>query len=129
MDIGVFAGQDEPELRAKATELGLDVAGPLEHAYWDMNVRDVPRILEIWLPVTGTMESRTVDGLKRVEAYKCLTADFRRPIEEIGRAWGELGDKARGLGYSLTGQDREVYKVMDCDHPDKNDIELQIGIK
>lgn len=128
MEIGAFAEKDEPMLRAKASELDLDVTGPLEHAYWDMAVKGVPHILEIWLPVDGKAESRDIDGLKRVEAYKCLSADFRRPIEEIGDAWGELGGKAKSLGYTLTNHDREVYKVMDCDQPEKNDIELQIGI-
>lgn len=128
MDIGVYASQDEPNLRALAAQHSLKVIGPLEHAYWDMAVKGVPHILEIWLPVEAKAAGKNIEGLKYVEGYKCLTIPFKRNIEEIAEAWMELGKKAEGLGYKLTNHDREVYRMMDCDHPENNDIELQMGI-
>jgi effector-binding domain-containing protein len=107
----------------------LKVLGPLEHAYWDMAIQAAPHILEIWLPVNGFLDGKTIEGLKHIPGYKCLTAAFKRPIEEIGDAWMALGEKAKASGYQLTNHDREVYRMMDCDHPENNDIELQIGIK
>jgi effector-binding domain-containing protein len=129
MDIGVYASQDEPNLRALATQHGLKVTGPLEHAYWDMAVQGAPHILEIWLPVEARAKDQKMEGLKHVSEYKCLTAAFNRSIEEIGDAWMELGEKAKKYGHQLTNHDREVYRIMDCDHPGNNDIELQLGIK
>lgn len=129
MDIGDHASRDEPILRALASKNGLEVAGPLEHAYWDMAIKGAPHILEIWLPVLVKSEGQVMAELKHIESYNCLSSDFRRPIEEIGDAWMELVEKARKLGYQLTNHDREVYKTMDCDHPELNEIELQLGIK
>lgn len=128
IDIGRHAGADEPALRERAKELGLSVAGPMEHAYWDMAVSDAPHFLEIWLPVHVPAQASHPE-LKKVPAYKCLAESFRRPIEEIGDAWMDLGERARKMGYALTNQDREVYRVMDCDNPQNNDIGLQLGLR
>lgn len=128
-DIGILAGQDEPKLRALAESRGLRVAGPLEHAYWNMAVRGVPHYLEIWLPVQGKPDGAAIGNLKTIPRYKCLSAGFTRPIEEIGDGWMALGVKARQEGLQLTAHDREVYRVMDCDDPRNNDIELQMGIQ
>lgn len=46
MDIGDDASRDESMLRALASENGLEIAGPLEHAYWDMAIKGAPHILE-----------------------------------------------------------------------------------
>lgn len=129
MDIGLHASTDEPVLRRKAAESGLKVAGPLEHAYWNMAVDGVPHILEIWLPVEPRASTEESEDLKRVDAYKCLVSEFKRPIQEIGDAWMELGEKAATLNLRTTDHDREVYRVMDCDHPGGNDIELQLGVR
>lgn len=131
MDIGVHASKDVPSLFALAKEHGLKVTGPIEHAYWDMALPDKPHVLEIWLPVEveAGAEKTNIAGLQRIEPYKCLSAPFKRPIHEIGDAWGELGSEAQKLGHVSTHHDREIYKVMDCDDPTKNDIELQLGIR
>lgn len=129
MDIGVHASKDEPKLRLQAESLGLNVAGPLEHAYSNMAVKGVPHILEIWLPVEQPAPSMSIENLKTVESFRCLTTRFKRPIEEIGDGWMELGEQGRKLGFTSTHQDREVYNVMDCDNPANNDIELQLGIQ
>jgi hypothetical protein len=129
MEIGKHVDADEPKLRSMAKELGLEVAGPLEHAYWDMTVKGAPHLLEIWLPVMKEPASGAMPQLKKVSPYKCLTLEFKRPIDQIGDAWMELGDQVREAGHTATNHDREVYRVMDCDNPLNNDIELQIGIK
>ena len=127
MKIGKYATQDEPILRTLATKHGLTVSGPIEHAYWNMAIEGI-HILEIWLPVEGRINERSIEEMKLIKEYKCLTSDFKRPIEEIGDAWFELGEEAKKLGHQLTHHEREVYRRMDCDNPENNDIELQIGI-
>lgn len=129
MEIGKHADKDEPALRAIAASHGLEVVGPVAHAYWDMAVKGAPHLLEIWIPVRNESEKKIIPEIKQVPAYKCLAMDFKRPIEEIGDAWMELGDKCREEGHIANHHDREVYRVMDCDNPRNNDIELQLGIK
>jgi effector-binding domain-containing protein len=129
IDIGEHASQDEPHLRNLAERNGLLVTAPLEHAYWNMAVEGVPHILEIWLPVQANPNGNPMQGIKRVEEYRCFAAEFKKPIEEIGNAWMELGELAKKFGLQLTNHDREIYKTMDCDAPERNDIELQMGIK
>lgn len=129
MEIGIHAGTDEPHLRAVAKENGLEVAGPLEHAYQDMAQKGVPHFLEIHLPVRGVRDGLALPQLKRSPAFKCMAMEFTRPIEEIGDAWMELGDMGAKAGMKNTHRDREVYHHMDCDSPELNRIELQLGIE
>jgi hypothetical protein len=128
MEIGEHAAADEPRLRELAAQHGLKIAGPLEHAYWNMAIQGVPHILEIWLPVFPPLDSIVSLPLKKMGAFHCFTAEFTRPIFEIGDAWAELGNAARGQGIAPSHHDREVYYVMDCDRPERNRIELQFGI-
>lgn len=129
MEIGMHAEKDEPALRALAKVHGLEVAGPLEHAYWDMAVKGAPHLLEIWLPVRNEPGKKFIPEIKHVAAYKCMAMEFKRPIEEIGDGWMQLGDQGLEAGCIATHHDREVYRAMDCDNPRNNDIELQLGIR
>lgn len=129
LEIGMHADKDEAALRALANGHGLEQVGPLEHAYWDMAVKGAPHLLEIWLPVRNESEKKFIPEIKQVAAYKCMSLEFKRPIDEIGDAWMELGDACRESGHTVNNHDREVYRVMDCDNPQNNDIELQLGIK
>jgi effector-binding domain-containing protein len=129
MDIGIHVREDEPKLRNLARRHGFGVCGPIEHAYWGMAVEGAPHVLEIWLPVRGGQEGATIPELKYIDRFKCLVSEFKQPIEQIGAAWSALGQEARRRGLTTTHHDREVYKVMDCDHPERNEIELQLGIE
>jgi hypothetical protein len=129
MEIGSHSNRDEPALRALAAKHGMKVTGPLEHAYWNMSIPGVPHVLEIWLPIGNQEGHPSIEGLKFVEPYKCFTSVFRGRIEEIGDAWMELGVAATKAGCSLTHHDREVYRRLDWEHPENNDIELQMGVR
>jgi hypothetical protein len=129
MEIGKHSNQDEPTLRALATKHGLKVTGPLEHAYWNMSIQGVPHVLEIWLPIQKQEGDPNIEGLKFVEPYKCFTSNFKSRIEKIGDAWMELGKAATKAGCLLIHHDREVYRRLDWENPENNDIELQMGIK
>lgn len=127
-EIGGHAAKDIPALETLAKEKGLEIAGPIENAYWNMTAKGVPHFLEIWLPVKekgGT----NLKAYKLVEPFKCLTYEYQDNIDHIGEAWGKLGKLAAEKKVGMTAHDREVYLNLDFENPKKNRIELQMGIQ
>jgi hypothetical protein len=127
-EIGMHAAKDIPVLEKLAKENGLKAAGPIENAYWNMSVKGVPHILEIWLPVNEN-GNLSLAAYKSIEPYKCLTFDYTDSLEHIGEAWGEFGRLASEKKIKSTAHDREVYVNLDFENPKENRIELQMGIE
>lgn len=127
-EIGMYAGKDIPALQRIADQNGYKAVGPVQHAYWNMSVKGVPHILEVWLPVSK-QGGEHVKEYKVVEPFKCLIMPFADSLEKIGDAWGEFGKVASSMKAKSTHHDREVYHVLDFERPSNNRIELQMGIE
>ena len=126
-DIPKHAAADIPALEELARKHGYQVAGPIENAYWNMAIPGIPHILEVRLPVVKA-DRPGVQEYKEVAAFTCVSVHFRASLDDIGEAWGALGEAAAKQS-KPNAESREVYLHLDDADPSKNDVELQMGVE
>jgi len=128
-EIPGFAEEILDPLYKDAESLGLELNGATEFIYFnsDGNLYK-PFQLIIAFPVKESKPSKSDFFFLESMPFSCVSLDYKGPMTNIGKAWGDLVRQALNQGYQLISQGREVYKKWVSYESEENITELQMEI-
>jgi effector-binding domain-containing protein len=118
------------EMQKDAAQHDVVINGPVSWIFYGMD--DKPETiftLDIVLPAEEKSGYRGNFEMKKLAPFKCISSLYKGPWDKVGDTYagifGEIGQK----GYAHTGECREIYKMIDLEHPENNLTEVQVGIQ
>jgi DNA gyrase inhibitor GyrI len=117
-------------LRAEAARLGLDPETPTQWIYTGINGDPANEFqLDIALPVPAPLGEPAVGfHYETLPAYRCVEYTFTGPWSDFGAVYDVLFPKLHEAGYRHNHRIREVYRVVDLEHPEQCVTDFQIGV-
>ena len=117
------------DLYAEAAKSGLTPSGPQHWVYIGVTQDiDRPFHLLMGLPVAGEGTSAKY-AVKELPEFKCAATIHKGSWDELGKTYAQLFGNIMQQGLKPTGDCREVYLVVDMEHPENNITEVQVGLQ
>jgi len=128
-DLAAFAGTAVRELYPDLASGKLLVTGPQYWIYLGADGKPHTTFtLDIAIPVTGDT-SGCANSVRELPAFRCVTYQLKGPWEKIAGAYDEIFGYIYGNKLEYSGETRELYHQIDFEHPENNEVEIQVGIK
>ena len=109
----------------------MSITGPVHWHYYGFTGDESKSFtLEIALPVADVPHD--YDGefhFKRTEAFKCATMEHEGAWNLMPQSYGKLLKYIADHKLTPKAMNREIYVNVDFQHPDANEVEIQIGVQ
>lgn len=123
-------GGKSADLYAEAQRLGLTPSGPSQWLYVGASGDDNQEFeLNILLPVQQIGVPSTAFSYKELPTFSCVTYEHRGAWREMPAVYDQLFEQFYRDGYSEGNIVREVYHVVDLEHPEQCVTEVQISTR
>lgn len=124
------SGNIPNELMAKASELGLEVAGPQIWDYFGADGRpDTNFTLKICVPVKEAKGNPGKFTFEVLPEITCISEIHKGPWNQLGNTYHRIFGEMSRKKLAPTGASREVYVTCDFENEENNVTEVQIVVQ
>lgn len=128
-EIRAYAESATPEFMKIVSTKNLVKRGPLEFHYRFERDRNSEFSIEIAQPVESAGPCSDPYYFKRSPDFKCVSQHHRGSIRSIGQDWDFFTAAVLKAGFTLSGENREVYRYWESFESYRNITELQLGVE